>query len=31
MSLLNLAFGMKTQMADKGGLVIQSAARHEGI
>ncbi len=30
MSLLNLAFVMKTQMVNKGGPVFQSAAKHEG-
>ncbi len=30
MSLFNLAFGMKPQMVNKGGLVFQSADRQEG-
>ncbi len=30
LSLFNLAFVMKTQMINKGGLVIQSATRQEG-
>ncbi len=28
--LVNLAFVMKTQMVNNGGLAFQSAARHEG-
>ncbi len=30
MSLFNLAFVIKTQKVNKGGLIFQSAARHEG-